>query len=970
MKKSIILPLIVLLASFVNPVREVSAITSPINIDKLSVGSAHGLILTDEKEIYAFGTRFNGSFGDGIVTNGVSNRLINITDSGDLANADFVADPIKKIEANSTMSAILTNAGELYLWGNNGTGSVGNGTTNHQYTPLLATNFGELSNLAAGDYIIDVSLNTANNVIFALSSTGRLFVWGATNNGLSGEGSTTSILAPKEMTTSGDLNNIVSPDKIVAISAGNSTPGVVTSTGRVFTWGFNSNGRALGTDALGSQFVRTTPIEITSSGALGTLSALNDKVIDIDMNQFCGLVKTEDGRYIVWGLNTEGQGGQPTRGQYILPVIISIPLDEVNNEAIVDVYSGGGSYLALTTLGKIYTWGWNNNGSLGNGTNDGFGLLGNPINTVGILSNLNAGEYVTKVSKQSLTTIAVTSEQRLIGWGPNTSKVFFGSNLPTTNTPVDLMEAVTDALREPYEFVIDAIDGFPEVNDLTLANKSEVEATRAAYDALTPEEKALVTNLASLEAAEVKIAELTQAALDQADADAVIALINGLPELNALSLSDAAAIAAARDAYNALNSQAKALVTNLDKLNELEQALIVLYGEIDDVINMIDALPGVVELTLSDEDEVVAAREAFDALTEEQKALVTNLVELEIAEARIEELKAIQLANQEAAQEVIDTIDALPTVNNLSIEDEDALIQARDAFEALTPDQQALVTNLSELQALETQLALLKTNAANQAAAQEVIDEIDGLPNLEDLTLDDEDTILAALASYNALTPDQQALVTNHASLLALVERIDELNNPSNSFNLLWLLILLLPLAFAGYYYRQKWLPLLFKPHASKVSNPLPEAIASVKVQETVQSIKLDAIQITGIQSRPQLQAFSSVNPGSYLEITPDFASTNRVVEVQDTLPKALNESNRFIALTKEEVNAVKISITSGASFMKKTPGSYIDQEGYYVEVNLNGELVDNYIFAKTRLAPTTTKGHRWIRIETRKIEG
>jgi hypothetical protein len=103
--------------------------------------------------------------------------------------------------------------------------------------------------------------------------------------------------------------------------------------------------------------------------------------------------------------------------------------------------------------------------------------------------------------------------------------------------------------------------------------------------------------------------------------------------------------------------------------------------------------------------------------------------------------------------------------------------------------------------------------------------------------------------------------------------------------------------------------------------------------------------------------------------MTPKFASTNRVVNVTDKLPKVLNEANRFIALSTEEVKAVTLSIQSGAAFVKKTPGSSIEQPGYYVEVDLNNHLVDNYIFASTRLAPTTTKGHRWIRIETRKIQ-
>ena len=45
----------------------------------------------------------------------------------------------------------------------------------------------------------------------------------------------------------------------------------------------------------------------------------------------------------------------------------------------------------------------------------------------------------------------------------------------------------------------------------------------------------------------------------------------------------------------------------------------------------IDALP--VEVTAADEENVKAARAAYDALTESQQAMVTNLAKLEAAEA-------------------------------------------------------------------------------------------------------------------------------------------------------------------------------------------------------------------------------------------------------------------------------------------------------------------------------------------------
>ncbi|MCM3625739.1 hypothetical protein M4D70_26770, partial [Brevibacillus borstelensis] len=66
-------------------------------------------------------------------------------------------------------------------------------------------------------------------------------------------------------------------------------------------------------------------------------------------------------------------------------------------------------------------------------------------------------------------------------------------------------------------------------------------------------------------------------------------------------------------------------------------------------------------LKVTDEDAVKAARTAYDALTDAQKALVTKLADLEAAEAKIAELKAAQ-ADAEAAQKVDEAIANLPAV--------------------------------------------------------------------------------------------------------------------------------------------------------------------------------------------------------------------------------------------------------------------------------------------------------------------
>ena len=203
-----------------------------------------------------------------------------------------------------------------------------------------------------------------------------------------------------------------------------------------------------------------------------------------------------------------------------------------------------------------------------------------------------------------------------------------------------------------------------------------MEAAREAYNNLTVDQQALVTNYQTLLDAEVEVA-------DQVAAASVDAMIDALT-----SPYDINAVEAAREAYNNLTESQQALVTGLSDLEAAEQAL----ADIDAaaaVDAMIDALTSPYEAT-----DVKDAREAYDNLTETQQALVTGRTQLEIAEAGLND----QLNAQAAAE-----VDAL--IQTLSEEaTEEDVEAAREAYDALTPEQQALVTELPTLETYERQI--------------------------------------------------------------------------------------------------------------------------------------------------------------------------------------------------------------------------------------------------------------------------
>ncbi len=122
-------------------------------------------------------------------------------------------------------------------------------------------------------------------------------------------------------------------------------------------------------------------------------------------------------------------------------------------------------------------------------------------------------------------------------------------------------------------------------------------------------------------------------------------------------------------------------------------------------------LPAAEDVTLESKDAIVAARAAFDALTETQQALVSKdaLEKLTAAEDALAKLEAAE-ADKAAAANVEETINALPAAADITLENKEAVAAARAAFNALTEAQQALVSKDAQdkLTACEARIAELE----------------------------------------------------------------------------------------------------------------------------------------------------------------------------------------------------------------------------------------------------------------------
>jgi uncharacterized repeat protein (TIGR02543 family) len=249
-------------------------------------------------------------------------------------------------------STTLTSTGRVFMWGYNSNSQLGDGTTTNRNVPIEIT---PSFSLASGDKITSLSLGWRHSS--ALTSTGRVFMWGWNRDGQLGDGTSITRNVPTEITSNFSLPI---GEKILSLSMGSSHSSAFTSTGRVFMWGYNQFGQ-LGN---GMNVNRNLPTEITSNFSFSE----GEKIILLSLGSTHSSALTSTGRVFIWGSNEYGKLGDGTNTDKNIPTEITSSFSLIAGEKIISLSLGWYHSLALTSTARVYAWGANWNNSLGDGT--------------------------------------------------------------------------------------------------------------------------------------------------------------------------------------------------------------------------------------------------------------------------------------------------------------------------------------------------------------------------------------------------------------------------------------------------------------------------------------------------------------------------------------------------------------------------------------------------------------------------
>ena len=199
-------------------------------------------------------------------------------------------------------------------------------------------------------------------------------------------------------------------------------------------------------------------------------------------------------------------------------------------------------------------------------------------------------------------------------------------------------------------------------------------------------------------------------------------------------------------------------------------------AEVDAIIKK---LPAAKKVKLENEAAIRDAKNIYDALPEDSKALVTpsNVTKLEDCIAALEQVKRENEELLKATAEARTLMEQLPEdTSYVDAEHAEIVRNARTAYDKLNKDGKNLLkTEYKRLTACE------KTLKKNEKAVQKVQTQLAKLPDAEDvmteLSLSDKKNVAAAEKAYNALTKDQLTFLSEdeHAKMQANSERMQTL---------------------------------------------------------------------------------------------------------------------------------------------------------------------------------------------------
>ena len=281
---------------------------------------------------------------------------------------------------------------ELYTWGLNASGQLGDNTVNRRSSPVQIGSLEDWSQVSFG-----------NQTAVSIKTNGTLWAWGASDEGQIGNNGIANLSSPVQI---GSLTNW----RQVSNNGGLHTAAVKTDN-TLWTWGRNASGQ-LGQNTY-ILVGRSSPVQV---GALTNWQ-------QVSAGAYNTAAITTDNKLYSWGRSQDfGSVGDNT----IIDRSSPVQIGSLTNWSYVSC--GDRWTLSLKTNGTIWAWGMNNIGQIGDGT---VITRSSPVQ-IGALTNWAS------VSAGAGHAVSIKIDSTLWSWGNNYSGRLGDGTTVNRSSPVQI----------------------------------------------------------------------------------------------------------------------------------------------------------------------------------------------------------------------------------------------------------------------------------------------------------------------------------------------------------------------------------------------------------------------------------------------------------------------------------------------------------------------------------------------------
>ena len=279
------------------------------------------------------------------------------------------------------LCAAVTKDGSLYMWGSDSYGRLANGQLGSKQLTPYKVEFDRKDTKVANVYF--PSDNVSKNGV-AITTDGELYLWGTNSYNEINSSNSMYVTVPTRLLTN-----------VESFTVYRGTCAAIEKSGALWLWGNNTYGIA---GKISTQSV------VSPEEAVHIL----DGVKEVHLNYENGVAVRKNGTLWIWGYGYGQMAGEGDNEQWI-PQQQILPEEEIAGFYEDENY---GSKYALTAGGELYAWGSNAYGQLGISANAGTSTKNNTPAKISISG-------IKEFTVQNGTCAALTKEGKLYLWGRN-----------------------------------------------------------------------------------------------------------------------------------------------------------------------------------------------------------------------------------------------------------------------------------------------------------------------------------------------------------------------------------------------------------------------------------------------------------------------------------------------------------------------------------------------------------------------